>query len=69
MYDTPESILIDAEEAQEEGFCEMLDEMYPVVKMGELTFYPSQILKSCDPVAYRIELTDYLDDLNDKMND
>jgi len=69
MYDTPESILIDAEEAQEASFCEMLDEIYPEVKMGELTFYPSQILKSCDPVAYRLELTDYLDDLSDKMND
>jgi hypothetical protein len=69
MSDSPESILIDAEEAQEEGFRQLLDEIYPVVKMGELTFYPSQILKSCDPVAYRIELTDYLDDLSDKMND
>ena len=69
MYDTPESILIDAEEAQEEGFRQLLDEIYSVVKMGELTFYPSQILKSCDPVAYRIELTDYLDNLSDKMND
>ena len=36
------------------GFDEMLDECYPVVKIGELTFYPSQILKECDPIAYRI---------------
>ena len=45
----------------EEMFDEMLDECYPVVKIGELTFYPSQILKNCDPIAYRISLSEYED--------
>jgi hypothetical protein len=46
----------------EEMFDEMLDELYPVYKIGELTFYPSQILKDCDPVAYRIYCQDFIDE-------
>jgi hypothetical protein len=46
----------------EEMFDEMLDEMYPVVKIGELTFYPSQILKNCDPIAYRIAMSELEED-------
>jgi hypothetical protein len=45
----------------EEQFDEMLDECYPVVKIGELTFYPSQILKNCDPIAYNIGVSEYMD--------
>ena len=45
----------------EDMFDEMLDETYPVVKIGELTFYPSQILKQCDPIAYRIGVSEYED--------
>jgi len=26
-----------------------------------LTFYPSQILKECDPIAYRIGVSEYED--------
>lgn len=42
-------------------FDEMLDESYPVVKMGTLTFYPSQILRDCDPIAYNESLLDFED--------
>ena len=45
----------------EEMFDEMLDEVYPVVKIGDATFYPSQILKQCDPIAYRIAVSEYED--------
>jgi len=45
----------------EDRFDEMLDECYPVFKIGELTFYPSQILKECDPIAYRIGVSEYED--------
>lgn len=44
-------------------FDDMLDECYPVYKMGELTFYPSQILRECDPIAYRVALADIESDL------
>jgi hypothetical protein len=45
----------------EEMFDQMLDECYPVVKIGEMTFYPSQILKECDPIAYRIGVSEFED--------
>jgi hypothetical protein len=50
----------------EEQFDEFLDEAYPVVKIGELTFYPSQILKNCDPIAYRIGVSEYEDMLDEE---
>lgn len=42
-------------------FDEMLDESYPVFQIGDLTFYPSQILRECDPIAYRQSLFDFED--------
>lgn len=37
-----------------ERFDEFLDEIYPVFKIGELTFYPSDILYNCSPLDYEI---------------
>ena len=42
-------------------FDEMLDDAYPVVEIGYLKFYPSQILRECDPVAYHQSLLDFED--------
>jgi hypothetical protein len=54
----------------ETQFDEMLDECYPVVKIGYMEFYPSQILKNCDPIAYQIGLSEYMDSLEeDSEND
>ena len=44
---------------------EMLDEVYPPYQIGGLTFYASQILKNCDPIAYRIGLSEMEDLEND----
>jgi hypothetical protein len=44
---------------------EMLDEVYPPYQIGGLTFYASQILKNCDPIAYRIGLSE-MEDLEDE---
>ena len=49
------------DEEMQDHFDEMLDDSYPVVKIGELTFYPSQILKNCDPIAYNIGMHEYFD--------
>jgi len=49
----------------EQQFDEMLDECYPVVKIGYMEFYPSQILKNCDPIAYQISVSEYEDGLED----
>lgn len=51
------------EQDLEDMFDDMLDECYPVVKIGESEFHPSTILKECDPIAYRIGKADYADSL------
>jgi hypothetical protein len=53
----------------EEQFDEFLDDAYPVVTIGSSTFYPSQILKECDPIAYRIGVSEYEDILAEDMLD
>lgn len=52
-------IPIDEDKAKE-MYDEALDEQGEV-KVGTLTFYPSQILKGCDPIAYRVGFSDWLD--------
>jgi hypothetical protein len=46
-------------ETLEERFDNTLDESYPEYTIGYLTFRPSQILKDCDPIAYRIGLSEF----------
>jgi len=45
----------------EEMFDEMLDESNELVKIGTLTYLPSQVLKNTDPIAYRIAKYDFAD--------
>lgn len=52
-------IPIDEDKAKQ-MYDEALDEQGEV-KVGTLTFYPSQILKECDPIAYRVGFSDWLD--------
>ncbi len=44
----------------EENYDDWLDEINEEVHIGSLTFYPSQILRECDPIAYRVGLDDYV---------
>lgn len=46
-------------------FDECLDEAGSI-KVAGYTFYPSQILKECDPIAYRCGLNDYADSMFNK---
>jgi len=46
-----------------EQFEEMIDEIYPEIKIGTLTFSPSRVLRELDPTAYRIGLYEYEDSL------
>ncbi len=46
-----------------EMFEEMLDECCEEVKVGNCTFSPSQVLKECDPTAFRIGISENLDSL------
>lgn len=50
-------------------FDEMLDDSYGAFKMGELTFWPSDILKNCDPVAYRIGVSEYEDYMEENADE
>lgn len=45
-------------ETDEQKVLDMLDECYDTVKIGGLTFSPSQIIKECDPVALRCMVSD-----------
>lgn len=44
---------------RDEMFDQMLDDNHPTYRIGELTFYASDILFECDPIAYRTALNDY----------
>jgi hypothetical protein len=50
----------------EQAYDEMLDDCYPVVKIGYAEFYASDILKNCDPVMYRIGLSEYEDEITEE---
>ena len=50
----------------EEKFDEWLDDVYPTYQIAGVTLYPSQILKNCDPIAYRIALSEIEDDDEDE---
>jgi len=44
-----------------DAYDEMLDEVHGEVTIGHGTYSASQILSECDPIAYRVGFTDYLD--------
>ena len=52
----------------EERYNEWLDEVYEPIVFGYLTFYPSDIIKNCDPIAYRCGMADF-EDIVEKYND
>jgi hypothetical protein len=49
----------------EEQYNEMLDETNELIKIGNLTYLPSQVLKNTDPIAYRIGLSEFEDYLEE----
>ena len=50
------------EEEGMERYDAMLDENGPI-EVGGGSFYPSDILKNCDSIAYRVGFSDYVDTL------
>jgi hypothetical protein len=51
------------EEGLSNYFDEMLDEGDKVITIAGYTFSPSQVLKECDPTAYRCEMANFADTL------
>lgn len=49
-------------EVTEAEYDDFLDDCYPTVELMGMTFYPSDVLKSCDPIAYRCAKSDYESD-------
>lgn len=45
----------------EENIDEIIDEENEMVQIGSLTYYPSQVLKEVDPIAYRCYISDMQD--------
>ena len=53
----------------EEAYVDMLNECYEPVKIGYAEFYASDILKNCDPIAYRIGLSEYIEEYLNEQED
>jgi chaperonin cofactor prefoldin len=51
-------------EISESDFDEFLDEIEQPVNVCGMGFYPSDILKSCDPIAYRCYKSDYASNID-----
>ena len=47
------------ESTKEDSYIDMLDECYE----GVFNIYPSTILEKCDPIAYNMGLSEYVDSL------
>lgn len=56
------------EEEAEAMYKDDLDSLYGEVRIGHATFYPSEIIEKLDPIAYRIGLADYIDDIAENSN-
>lgn len=48
---------------EENLYCEMLDECYPMIEMGCLSWYPSYVMMNLDPIAFRCGVSEYTDGL------
>lgn len=49
-------------------FDEYLDDAYEPVRLFGSTFYASQILNKCDPIAYDLGLSEFIDNLVESAN-
>jgi len=60
--DVAQYIIESADEADaEEGFDLMLNDVEPWVTVCGMDYLPSEVLRKCDPIAYRCAVGDFLD--------
>ena len=52
----------------EAEFDDWLDDVYPTYEIAGITLYPSQMLRNCDPIAYRIALSE-CEDRNEEWDE
>ena len=60
-----ETLEIMSEEQAKDDYDAYLNDCYGVVSVGYSEFYPADILKNCDPIAYRCGFADYVDSLSE----
>lgn len=56
-------------ENEKKAFARHLNETNAPVKIAGMTYYPAQILEDCDPIAYRVLMRDYIDELHEYLDD
>lgn len=61
-------ITILSEREAMEHFDELLDDCNEPMIMGSLTFYPHDVLKRCDPIAYRCDFIDFVNSMAEDGN-
>lgn len=59
------SYTLQSEYSARAQYNDLLDEVYPMVKLGCSEFYPSEVLRRMDPTAYEEGFTEYCDSLAD----
>lgn len=64
-----DEITAQVEEIGEDEYDAMLDDCYESVTIGGIQFYPSDILKNCDPTGYRVGFADYQDSRREDFED
>ena len=52
-----------------ESFIDLLNDVYPDVKIGYSTFTAAEILENCDPIAFAIGLVEHEDYLAEMENE
>jgi hypothetical protein len=63
LFNTPESIAF----AKRMEFEDYLNDAYPTVTIEGIVFFPSDILKECDPIAFRVYQSDF-ESMNEENN-
>lgn len=48
-------------ETEQQAHDEMLNDAYDLIRIGSLTYEPSEVLRAADPIAYRTGFNDWLD--------
>lgn len=69
LYYRDEDGVILTEDYASERFDDMLDECHDMLRIGELSWYPSVALKQLDPVAYRVYRSDFLSEFEELTED
>jgi len=55
LFNTPESIAF----VKRMEFEDYLNDAYPKVTIAGIVFFPSDILRECDPIAFRVYQSDF----------